>query len=108
MNTQQWEQTCRAGKCEILKKQTTPHGNVLLAERKVRDPADGTQVWETLWAIERDGMDIAQAVRNPVMQERNGIWRSTDTPHDRTDRIKETVGVAIQFMKDNCAVGRYT
>lgn len=108
MDVQKWEKICRAGKCEILNRVPTKHGNILMAERLVTDKASGERVWETLWAIERDGTDVAQVVRNNLVQEKNGITRATNLEQDRKDRINEALAVAEQFIKDNLKVGRYT
>lgn len=108
MHTERWQKICEQSKCKVVGKRPTADGNILLAERIVQDPADGTKVFETLWAVERDGADIAQVVRNPLFQEKHGIWRSTDTPTDQKDRIQEAVEAAMQFIRDNKRVGRYS
>lgn len=108
MNLEKWQDICERAKFKLLPKRHTDQGNILLAERIVRDPADDARVWETMWAIERDGMDVGQVVRNPVVAEVNGFWRSTDTPRDQQDRIEEAVSAATRWIKDNRKVGRYT
>lgn len=108
MDIQKWQDTCERARFKLLPKKPTEFGNILLAERIVKDPSDGERVWETMWSIERDGMDVGQVVRNKVVDEVNGFWRSTDTPHDQKKRIEEAVSAALQWIKDNRRVGRYT
>jgi len=93
---------------QVVARRETKHGTVLVAEKVVRDPQDNTPVWETLWAFDRDEEgDVAQVVRNPMYQEKHGVWRNTDTPSDREDRIKEALDVAMQWIEDGATLGRY-
>lgn len=92
----------------VIARRDTKHGTILVAEKVVRDPQDQTKVWETLWSFDQgEEGDVAQVVRNPVYQEKKGVWRNTDTPQDREDRIQEAIDVATRFIEDGASVGRY-
>lgn len=108
MNVEEWQRRCEQSRCKILPKQVTRHGEILLAERLTKDPKSGERVWETIWAISRDGADIGRIVRNQLVQEKHGIYRSTDTEADQKERIAEAVADAENFIKDSRKVGRYT
>lgn len=100
MNVQKFEQICRESRMVPLEKQVTKNGAVLLAERKVRVPE---HQWETLWAIERDNLDIAGIVKSPVYRKDGDSARPTTQP----ERVNAAMDAAKQFISDSMTVGRY-
>jgi len=94
MDSVQFESLCRKSGYDPIPKRFTPDGNILLAEKTRFDPSVHPHPWvETLWAIEREGCDWANLVRNDFAAVVNGLARTIT----REDRINDAVDQA-KFM----------
>lgn len=103
MNAQKFEQICRESKMIPLEKRVTPGGNVLLA-RKVARPEGEPAHYETLWAIERDGLDVAGIVKSPLYREH---VLGAPSPTTIDECAHAAMEQAKQFIADSTEVGRY-
>lgn len=103
MDRDTFESICRRGKCRILQKETTPYGDILLAERIQTDEQYPIAFYETMWAIDRDGVDVLRFVRSDIRAKVNGILRLTTEEERKQDALAD----AYQWIKDNIEVGRY-
>lgn len=103
MNAQKFEQICRESKMVPLEKRVTPGGNVLLA-RKIARPDDEAEHYQTLWAIERDGLDVAGIVKSPLYREH---VKGIPSPTTLDECVHAAMEAAKQFIEDSVTVGRY-
>lgn len=98
MDVQKFQRICEKSRFRILRKRSTKHGNILLAERCF--PLFGAYKehfephWQILWAVERNGADVGQIV----------FCHMVGT---QEDRIALAVDAAEQWIRDNLEVGRY-
>ena len=72
-----------AGGYKILPIERSAMGDILLAERRIKDPQSGEPVYETVWAIRRDDhLAYGRVVRNNAYQFKGGVYRMS-AAHDR-------------------------
>lgn len=95
MNRQRFEKIVTASKFRPLQRVPTPHGAILLAESfRCLDINHMEPHWQMLWAIDRDGMDIARKIYC--------VPNST-----REQRVAATIADAVRFISDSIEAGRY-
>ena len=96
MDLQKFQRIVEKSRYVLLPKVQTPHGNVLLAERKFplfgQHPEHFTPHYQILWAVERDGVNTAQAI----------FCKITST---RDNRVALAVDTATDWIKDNLEAG---
>lgn len=95
MDTQKFENICRASGFEPIRKEFTSRGNILLAEKVCKDEEIHSSPWvETLWTAERADCNIAQIVRNDFAAVRRGIARTITLE----DRVKDAIEAANDWF----------
>jgi hypothetical protein len=97
MEDRKFEDICRRSRMVPIHKESTPGGDILVAEGYFNiQPEFDRPHWKTVWAVRREGMDVAR----PLYFEFGG--GST-----QESRIAAAVADARQFITDNRTVGRY-
>lgn len=96
MDAGAFERLCLRSRFTVHTPIVTRNGRILLAERYFSShPEFPEPHWQTLWAVERNGMDVAQKLFFK--------WGVT-TSQERLDLARKT---AELFIGDNISVGRY-
>lgn len=96
MDASKFETICTRSGFKCLAPVDTRHGRVLVAERYFNHHAEfGWPHWQTLWVLERDGLDVAQKL----------FFKFGDASQAR--RRDAAVKAAKAWAKDNLTVGRY-
>lgn len=95
MNRERFERIVTQSRFKPLRRIPTPHGAILIAESFRRLDIEYMEPhWQMIWAIDRDGMDIARK-----------IFCHADST--RQDRVAATMKDAMQFIADGVTAGRY-
>lgn len=108
MNLEQFQKLVARAQFTLIGKRPTKYGEILLAERQcvVADgPLRGRPFYETLWVLNRDGLDLGRTVRNEQWDRKNGSRTMRFVP--QSERIAEAIADAEQFCKDCKRLGRF-
>lgn len=103
MDFETFKEITERGKFTLIGKRNLKEGDIYLAERTQTHEDYPIAYWETMWAISRGTVDVAQFVNNDKVATVNGIQRRIT----QEERIADAIEGAEQWIADNLEVGRY-